>query len=119
LCALLVGAAVIAIITAFVAAGCTGDKTHYRRLPVEVYRDKMKAGWIGQIAGVSQAAAERMLSSPAYRAPLGKNAGFLLMHCVGSIPHNYEIDTPLVYADYYFMEALQRYRNTHNRKLNL
>jgi len=25
----------------------------YRRLPVKEYRDKMKAGWIGQIAGVS------------------------------------------------------------------
>lgn len=25
----------------------------YRKLPVKVYRDKMKAGWIGQIAGVS------------------------------------------------------------------
>ena len=25
----------------------------YRRLPVKVYRDKMKAGWIGQILGVS------------------------------------------------------------------
>ena len=24
----------------------------YRRLPVSVYRDKMKAGWVGQIAGV-------------------------------------------------------------------
>lgn len=24
----------------------------YRRLPVQVYRDKMKAGWVGQIAGV-------------------------------------------------------------------
>ena len=27
--------------------------TDYRQLPVEVYRDKMKAGWIGQIAGVA------------------------------------------------------------------
>ncbi|MEI7900303.1 MAG: ADP-ribosylglycohydrolase family protein [bacterium] len=27
--------------------------TQYRRLPVSEYRDKMKAGWIGQIAGVS------------------------------------------------------------------
>jgi hypothetical protein len=28
-------------------------KTQYLRLPVKVYRDKMKAAWIGQIAGVS------------------------------------------------------------------
>lgn len=48
------------------------------------------------------------LSSPAYRAPLGKNGCFLLMHSVGSIPHNNEIDVPLNYADYYFLEALTR-----------
>lgn len=46
------------------------------------------------------------LSSPAYRAPVGENGGFLLMHSVGSIPHNSKIDVPLSYADYYFLEAL-------------
>ena len=50
----------------------------------------------------------RSLSSPEYRAPLGKNGCFLLMHSVGSIPHNTEIDVPLNYADYYFLEALTR-----------
>lgn len=49
------------------------------------------------------------LSSAAYRAPVGTNGDFLLMHCVGSIPHRSEIDEPLVYADYYFLEALTRY----------
>ncbi len=48
------------------------------------------------------------LSTPAFRAPLGKNGCFLLMHSVGSIPHNSEIDVPLNYADYYFLEALTR-----------
>ena len=33
------------------------------------------------------------------------------MHCVGSIPHNGEIDVPLNYADYYFLEALKRKRD--------
>ena len=51
------------------------------------------------------------LSSDAYRAKAGENAGFLLRHSVGSIPHGVEIDVPLVYADYYFLEALVRYRN--------
>ena len=50
----------------------------------------------------------RSLSSPEYRAPLGKNGCFLLMHSVGSIPHNNELDVPLNYADYYFLEALTR-----------
>lgn len=49
------------------------------------------------------------LSSPAYRATEGANANFILMHSVGSIPHNSEIDVPLVYADYYYVEALKRY----------
>lgn len=49
------------------------------------------------------------LGSPLYRARLGENNDFILMHSVGSIPHNNEIDVPLVYADYYFIEALYRY----------
>ncbi|MDR2682439.1 MAG: glycoside hydrolase family 88 protein [Dysgonamonadaceae bacterium] len=54
------------------------------------------------------------LASPAYRAALGSNADFLLMHSVGSIPHQSEIDKPLVYADYYFLEALIRYSASAN-----
>ena len=48
------------------------------------------------------------LASPNYRAALGTNGNFLLMHSVGSIPHGQEIDVPLNYADYYFLEALKR-----------
>lgn len=48
------------------------------------------------------------LSSSAYRAPLGENGDFLLMHSVGSLPHNSEVDVPLNYADYYYLEALKR-----------
>jgi len=48
------------------------------------------------------------LASSAYRAELGTNGNFILMHSVGSIPHNAEIDVPLNYADYYFLEALKR-----------
>jgi chondroitin AC lyase len=51
------------------------------------------------------------LASPVYRAQLGTNADFLLKHSVGSIPHKSEIDKPLSYADYYFLEALSRYKN--------
>lgn len=53
------------------------------------------------------------LSSPAYRAEVGTNGNFLLMHSVGSLPHNAEIDVPLNYADYYFLEAL--YRKSQNK----
>ena len=51
------------------------------------------------------------LASDKYRAKLNENADFILMHSVGSIPHKTEIDKPLVYADYYFLEALVRYKN--------
>lgn len=50
------------------------------------------------------------LASPAYRAAIGTNGHFLLMHSVGSIPHGHEIDVPINYADYYFLEALLRKR---------
>ena len=48
------------------------------------------------------------LSSPSYRATPGSNNYFLLMHSVGNLPKNYEIDVPLNYADYYYLEALLR-----------
>jgi unsaturated chondroitin disaccharide hydrolase len=60
-----------------------------------------------------KSAAETMiysLASPAYRAKLGENGGFLLMHSTGAYPLNSEIDVPLVYADYYYLEALLRYK---------
>jgi DNA-binding ferritin-like protein (Dps family) len=48
------------------------------------------------------------LASSAYLALDGENRYFILNHSVGSIPHGVEIDVPLVYADYYFLEALIR-----------
>lgn len=51
------------------------------------------------------------LSNSSYRAAVGTNGNFILMHSVGSIPHNAEIDAPLNYADYYFLEALIRKRD--------
>ena len=51
------------------------------------------------------------LSSEAYRAKLGQNGGFILMHSVGSLPHKSEVDAPLTYADYYFIEGLTRYKD--------
>jgi unsaturated chondroitin disaccharide hydrolase len=50
------------------------------------------------------------LSSPPYRAQPRENGNFILMHSVGSHPEAREIDVPLNYADYYFLEALLRYR---------
>jgi len=49
------------------------------------------------------------LCSPEYLAEPGTNANFILKHSVGSLPENSEVDVPLTYADYYFIEALIRY----------
>ena len=53
----------------------------------------------------------RTLASDDYLCAPGECQGFLLKHSVGSIPHGSEIDVPLTYADYYFLEALIRYKN--------
>lgn len=51
------------------------------------------------------------LSSEQYLAKPGSNQFFLLRHSTGHMPHLDEIDVPLVYADYYFLEALYRYQH--------
>lgn len=51
----------------------------------------------------------KSLSSNDYLSEKGDNKGFVLMHSVGSLPHGSEIDTPINYADYYYLEALKRY----------
>ena len=56
----------------------------------------------------------KTLSGPQYLAKRGTNDGFILMHSVGSIPGKFEIDTPLNYADYYYLEALKRYTDIFN-----
>ncbi len=56
----------------------------------------------------------RVLSSPAYLAELGQNNYFLLKHCVGSKAHNSEVDVPLIYGDYYYLEAMLRFQKLKN-----
>lgn len=53
----------------------------------------------------------RELASPRYAAPAGTHHGFVLMHGVGNYPAHSEIDVPLSYGDYYYVEALCRLRN--------
>jgi uncharacterized protein YyaL (SSP411 family) len=50
------------------------------------------------------------LMSPEYLAEEGTNGGFILKHGVGHLPQNSEIDVPLTYGDYYFVEALKHYK---------
>ncbi|MBQ0080449.1 MAG: DUF4861 family protein [Alistipes sp.] len=56
-------------------------------------------------------AADKMiesLSSDAYRMPLGKGRGFLIQHSVTDLNGGNEVDLPLNYADYYWLEAIKR-----------
>ncbi len=57
-------------------------------------------------------AAKKMMASLAsdqYLAKTGANGNFLLKHSVGSLPGKSEVDVPLTYADYYYIEALIKY----------
>jgi len=58
----------------------------------------------------------KSLASPEYTAAIGTNKNFILKHSVGSIPHNNEIDVPLNYADYYYLEALLKFKQYHTKK---
>ena len=56
------------------------------------------------------AAASKILESLTknYRSPQGENFGFILLHSTGHMPNKSEIDVPINYADYYYVEALLR-----------
>lgn len=53
----------------------------------------------------------RTLSTPEYTAKLGENGDFILKHSVGALLLNSEIDVPLTYADYYYLEALTKLKH--------
>lgn len=53
----------------------------------------------------------KTLASDKYISKLGENGNFLLLHSTGNWPKKSEIDAPITYADYYFLEALTRYKS--------
>jgi len=61
-------------------------------------------------AEVYRTAANKILNNiiKNYRAPLNSHHGFILLHSTGHKPANSEVDVPIIYADYYYIEALQR-----------
>jgi hypothetical protein len=54
------------------------------------------------------------LASKGYIASLNENENFVLKHCVGNKPGKIEVDVPVIYGDYYLLEALMKYRNIKN-----
>jgi len=75
-------------------------------LELSRYVDKKKADEYIRVAETIL----KSLSSAQYKAMAGTNGGFILQHCVGHLPNKTEVDVPLTYADYYFVEAMIRYR---------
>ncbi|MBK0383933.1 glycoside hydrolase family 88 protein [Pedobacter sp. SD-b] len=43
-----------------------------------------------------------------YKSPKNGDMGFILEHSTGHKPYNSEVDVPIIYADYYYIEALLR-----------
>jgi len=79
-------------------------------LELSTYSSKNKANYFSIAEQVLAS-----LSSDAYKAKLGENNHFILKHSVGHKPGNSEIDTPIVYADYYYLEALLRYKRLNTK----
>ena len=79
-------------------------------LELSTYSSKNKANYFSIAEQVLAS-----LSSDAYKAKLGENNHFILKHSVGHKPGNSEIDTPIVYADYYYLEALLRYNRLNTK----
>ncbi len=56
------------------------------------------------------------LTTTEFLSPVGDNKGFLLYHSTGHLPNNSEIDVPIVYADYYFLESIIKQKNMGKNK---
>lgn len=65
---------------------------------------KQKSNYIKDAAIILKSISENYKSAP------GANNGFILGHSVGHLPGNSEVDVSLTYADYYYLEAMDRYK---------
>ena len=71
------------------------------------------SGFVPERSEAYLAVAERQLrtlASDEYLAQPGTNNNFILRHGVGHKPAGGEVDVPLTYADYYFLEGLLRWQ---------
>lgn len=66
-----------------------------------------------------RATADKIVASltAKYRSPLSENKGFFLQQSTGHKPANSEVNVPLSYADYYYLEALLRSKKLKEKKL--
>jgi unsaturated chondroitin disaccharide hydrolase len=65
-----------------------------------------------------RSAADKIIESVTntYRSVIGTNHGFILAHSTGAKPSNTDVDVPLIYADYYYLEALLRVKQMNESK---
>ena len=93
------------------------DASDYPEIPRDASAAAIICSALYELAGYSDQkekflqAADKILTSllsPEYMGYGDENKYFILDHSVGSIPHGGEIDVPLVYADYYLLEAMYR-----------
>lgn len=99
------------------------DATDYPEIPRDASAAAITASALYELSTYSSKqqkyldAANKIVSSllsDDYLSIHGKNKYFILNHSVGSIPHQAEIDVPLVYADYYLLEAMYRKKKINN-----
>ena len=89
-----------------------------QKQPRDASAAAVMASALYELSGYSQngknyrKAADKIIESLTknYRSSIGANHGFILLHSTGHLPAGSEIDVPLIYADYYFLEALLRSR---------
>ena len=75
-------------------------------LELAAFANKKDASFYKQTA----ATIIKNLSSDRYRNKVNEQQNFLLKHSVGHLPAKSEVDVPLSYADYYYLEAMMRYK---------
>ena len=58
----------------------------------------------------------RSLTTPQYLSAKGENCNFTIMHCTGHFPNKSEVDVPISYGDYYYVEALMKMKKLISKK---
>ena len=91
-----------------VDGGCPRDASAAAIIASALYELALYVGE-GEAAEYREAA-DKMVHSleTAYQPELQTHQGFLLLHSTGNYPAKDEIDVPINYADYYYLEALHR-----------
>lgn len=105
---------------------CIPENIHYSSLSqIDTSNVKSLQAWIYHTAMLMIYKAERTIMKqrtktviiilccgvvPGRKMKQAQRIIYCLRHCVGHMPNKTEVDVPLTYADYYFVEAMKRYK---------